>query len=529
MFQLAIKGSRTVGILFMLLVSIGLAFSQERSVASLGNREISLRSKTAVDSEPLDMSNSAMIVARFVDAEGKVREGLNQHTFKRDVVLQTIGPNGEVTGEYIRISQFIFDDHGRRIERVLYHPASTIREMRITKEDIQDLASSQLLGIDVAETTKYLLTYVGQATVDSHQVFEIDVRPSTEPDPKHMSERFFVGRVWVDPTSFQIVKIRGIVEPQGKQRFPVFETWREAINGALAFPVRTEADDVLHFLDRDVHYRIRVRYYDYKVFGSKVTVKEIDDVPTDESEASPSKYENPVHPVEAPLETKTTSPGALPVIRSSNKAEICDTNRNAPPIGPYHWPADTDVQVYFVRNMFTSEQRATLLEAMRAWSNASEEINSGVRFVDAGETEARMSCRGCLTVERRDVYGQDKHHYAFFHPMSEDENRLLVSAWIDLDFGITSPKALQGFMVHELGHGLGLWDCTTCKKKLTIMNGFPGINKDNGLITPSTCDLATVSDVYQRERQVASSRSGGSKKPETVQSDNTLRANAPRF
>src|SRR6266849_7622276 len=197
MFQLAIKGSRTVGILFMLLVSIGLSFSQERSVASFGNREISLRSKTATDSEPMDMSNPAMIVARFVDAEGKVREALNQHTFKRDVVLQTIGPNGEVTGEYIRNSQFIFDDQGRRIERVLYHPASTIREMRITKEDIQDLASSQLLGIDVAETTKYLLTYAGQATVDSHQVFAIDVRPSTEPDPKHMSERFFVGRVWV--------------------------------------------------------------------------------------------------------------------------------------------------------------------------------------------------------------------------------------------------------------------------------------------------------------------------------------------
>jgi len=187
--------------------------------------------------------------------------------------------------------------------------------------------------------------------------------------------------------------------------------------------------------------------------------------------------------------------------------ESCDENRNAPPVGPYHWPADAQVQVYFVRGMFTSEERSSVVEAMKAWSTASEELTSGVTFSDAGESAGRMSCRSCLTVERREVYNQDKHHYAFFHPMSEEDGRLLVSAWIDLDFGITNPKALQGFMVHELGHGMGLWDCTTCKKKLTIMNGFPGVNKDNGLITPSRCDLATVRDVYQRERQLASTRS----------------------
>jgi hypothetical protein len=55
------------------------------------------------------------ILASFLASEKKVREALNQHTFKRDVVLQTIGPNGEVTGEYIRNSQFIFDDRGCRI------------------------------------------------------------------------------------------------------------------------------------------------------------------------------------------------------------------------------------------------------------------------------------------------------------------------------------------------------------------------------------------------------------------------------
>jgi hypothetical protein len=509
MFPLALRASKAVSLLLILISSVTLAFSQGRS-AVLESRENSFSPGRFTGVETVEAPDPAAVVSRFVAAESEVREALNQHTFKRDVVLQTIGPNGEVTGEYIRNSQFIFDDKGRRIERVLYHPSSTIREMRITKEDIQDLASSQLLGIDVVEANKYQLTYVGRTTIDSQEVIAIDVRPAVQPDPNHMSERYFVGRVWIDPVSFQVLKVKGTVEPQGKQRFPMFETWRQPVNGGTAFPVRTEADDVLHFLGRDVHYRIKVRYYDYKVFGSKVTIKEVDQPVPSETESSPGgidilKKEPPVMRMPAP------GRASAPVGSSSISMASCDENRNSPPVGPYHWPADAEVKVYFVRGMFTSEERASALEAMKAWSNASEELTSGVTFADAGESAGRMNCRSCLTIERRDVYQQDKHHYAFFYPMSEEDGRLLVSAWIDLDFGITNSKALQGFVVHELGHGLGLWDCTTCKKKLTIMNGFPGLNKDNGIITPSRCDLATVHEVYQRERQLASGRSGANR------------------
>jgi len=67
----------------------------------------------------------------------------------------------------------------------------------------------------------------------------------------------------------------------------------------------------------------------------------------------------------------------------------------------------------------------------------------------------------------------------------------------------TDPAALTQAMAHELGHGMGLWDCTTCKKKQTIMNGFPGINSDNGLIAPSACDLEVVRKVYRVQRRIA--------------------------
>ena len=219
------------------------------------------------------------IINAFITAETKVREALTQYTFKRDVVLQTIGANGEVTGKYIRNSQFLFDDKGNRIERVLFRPASNLRGMKITKEDIQDLEGAQLLGIDITEAGKYRLEYVGPENDATGRFFVIDVTPVETPNPHRMRERYFVGRIWLDANALQIVKVRGRVEPQGKQRFPVFETHREAAVEQLYFPTLTEADDILRFPEYDVHYRVKVRYYDYKRFAGKLTIIEIEAPP----------------------------------------------------------------------------------------------------------------------------------------------------------------------------------------------------------------------------------------------------------
>ncbi len=246
------------------------------------SQEDSLFHKSAGDALSFDVQAPrpfslapSTIIAQFLQSEAQVREALNQHTFKRDVVLQTIGRNGEVTGEYIRNSQFLFDDQGNRIERVTFHPPSTIRELRITKEDIQDLAGAQLLGIDIGEAGKYQLSYESEETLNGKRVFVLHVEPARKPDPHRMHDRYFIGSIWIDANRFQIVKVKGKVEPQGKQRFPVFQTWREPLSTNLYLPTRTEADDILHFRERDVNYRIRVRYYDYKLFGSKLKITEI--------------------------------------------------------------------------------------------------------------------------------------------------------------------------------------------------------------------------------------------------------------
>jgi hypothetical protein len=180
----------------------------------------------------------------------------------------------------------------------------------------------------------------------------------------------------------------------------------------------------------------------------------------------------------------------------------CVTNRNAPPANSYYWPPDTKVRVYFMRGMFTAEQQEMLFAAMNTWSEAAADAGAGVTFSFAGETDAPSQCHSCLTVTRRQVNKNDRKHYAFFNPLKQDSDGLLISAWIDFDFATTKPQALLGFMAHEMGHGMGLWDCQNCDKKKTIMKSFPSVNSDNGLVAPSACDVEVVRNVYQLHRQV---------------------------
>src|SRR3712207_2144880 len=72
------------------------------------------------------------IIRTFVGKEVEFRRALTQYGFKRDAVLQTIGMGGQISGEFRRVSNFTFDDSGRRYERITFAPMSSIKEIEIT-------------------------------------------------------------------------------------------------------------------------------------------------------------------------------------------------------------------------------------------------------------------------------------------------------------------------------------------------------------------------------------------------------------
>jgi hypothetical protein len=229
-------------------------------------------STTVSKTAPVD---TARIINAATAKETQFRQALTNYAFTREVVVQTIGMGGQVTGEFRRTSSFTFDDRGTRYEKVTFAPAPTITELVITQEDMDDLGGIQPFALEAAKLNQYNFTYVGKERIDELDLYVFDVAPRVM--PKKVSERFFQGRIWIDDKDLQIVKVRGKGVPEGEQRFPTFETYREQIDGRFWFPTYTYADEDLVFKNgQTTHFRMMVRYKDYKQFGSTVIIKEVD-------------------------------------------------------------------------------------------------------------------------------------------------------------------------------------------------------------------------------------------------------------
>ena len=235
-----------------------------------------------------DNVNVDKIVRTFSAKETEFRKALNEYAFKRDAVIQTIGMGGGITGEYHRTSQFVFDDGGSRFEKIMFFPQPTLTEVTITQEDIEDLGGIQPFALEAAKINQYNFSYKGTERIDELDLYVFDVAPKIL--PKKVSERFFQGRVWVDTRDLQIVKVKGKGVPEGDQRFPLFETYREQVDGRYWFPTYTYADDQLDFpKGGSVHLRMLVKYTDYKRFRSDVKITEAAGEPAPEPSASPKK------------------------------------------------------------------------------------------------------------------------------------------------------------------------------------------------------------------------------------------------
>ncbi|MEO7970689.1 MAG: hypothetical protein ABI698_05270 [bacterium] len=218
------------------------------------------------------------------------RQALNEYSFKRDAILQSVGMGGQVTGEYHRVSYFTFDDSGNRFEKISFFPMPSLAS--VTQEDLNDLGGIQPFALEPAKIPQYDFRYVGREKIDELNLFVFDVSPKVLPDAKRTKERFFKGRVWVDDQDFQIVKTKGKGLAETKNnKFPTVETYREQIDGRYWFPTYSYADDELLYENGEtLHVRMQVRYSDFVKASAKVKIIEV------ENPDAPSKETKPVTP-----------------------------------------------------------------------------------------------------------------------------------------------------------------------------------------------------------------------------------------
>jgi len=242
---------------------------------------------TGVTGSAMAPAEVERIIKSFTTKESQFRHALNQYSFKRDAVIQSLGMGGQITGEYHRVSLFTFDDQGNRFEKINYFPMPSFQA--VTQEDLDDLGGIQPFALEPAKIPQYDFKYVGRDKIDELGLFVFDVSPKVIPDPKKSKERFFVGRIWVDDQDLQIVKTKGKGVPETKKnKFPTVETYREQIDGKFWFPTYSYADEELIFDSGEVlHIRLKVRYTDFEIARARVKIIEIDNPDAPKKEDKP--------------------------------------------------------------------------------------------------------------------------------------------------------------------------------------------------------------------------------------------------
>lgn len=227
-----------------------------------------------LNSAPPQSISVQELIQKFAGQEEVFKDARNHYTYTQEVIVQTLD-GGTVDGEFRETTDVLYDDQGKRVEKVTYAPTNTLTRIGITKEDYDDFRNRLPFVLTTQDLGQYNILYAGQQRVDELDTYVFDIAPKKV--DKDGGPRFFQGRIWVDNRDFQIVKTCGKNVPDIHKRdsenlSPKFVTYRQQIDGQYWFPTYTRADDDLHFRSGDVRIREIVKYTNYKRFGVKTRI-----------------------------------------------------------------------------------------------------------------------------------------------------------------------------------------------------------------------------------------------------------------
>ena len=253
-------------------------------VLSVGSINVFAQTASNIVRKDLSQVEIDRIIKNVTIKEVEFREALKNYVFNRSAVIQTVGLGGQITGEYRRDSFMTFNSDGARFEKISFSPMSTLTDLQITPEDLEDLGGVNAFALEPNVVNLYRINYIGKEKIDELDLYVFDISPRVMPDPKKTNQRLFQGRIWVDDRDLQIVKSKGKGVPETKQnKFPTVETWRENIDGKYWFPAYAAASgqdgELVFDSGQVIKMKLRIKYTDYR--EGKSDVKILDDDVTD--------------------------------------------------------------------------------------------------------------------------------------------------------------------------------------------------------------------------------------------------------
>jgi hypothetical protein len=206
------------------------------------------------------------VIQKFTAAESAVKEARTHYSYTQDVLMQTLSGKS-VDGQFHEVTTVSYDGKGKRLENVTFAEQSTLRGVRLSQEDMDDIREFMPFVLTADELPRYELKYAGQQHVDDLDTYVFHVEPKKE----EKNQRYFQGRVWVDTHDLQVVKLCGkslpetlhVKKHETQDLRPTFVTYRQLVDGHW-FPAYTRVDDTLHFRAESVHIKEIIKLTNYK-------------------------------------------------------------------------------------------------------------------------------------------------------------------------------------------------------------------------------------------------------------------------
>jgi hypothetical protein len=209
------------------------------------------------------------LLRKIAQREAESARARDSYTYRQTVTVQELDAHGLATGAYREIRDVTFSPEKGRYESLLHPPQNTLKHLKMTAEDFEDIRNVQPFLLTTDQVPLYHLTFKGDEEMDGYPCYVA----SLEPKQILSGQRFFEGLLWIRQSDFAVVRSEGQAVPQieslkEQNLFPHFTTLRREIDGKWFFPVETYADDTLYFRSGPQRIRVTIRYADYKRFGA---------------------------------------------------------------------------------------------------------------------------------------------------------------------------------------------------------------------------------------------------------------------
>ena len=150
---------------------------------------------------PMNVSEPAtppdQIIAKFAAKETEFQDALNHYTYRRVARVQTIDDDNKVDGDWYEVDDVIFTPDGRRTEKTVFAPESTLQRVIMTPSDMQDIQHGYSFVLTTDAIAAYDVKYVGRQQVDEVQCYVFDVNPK---EIKKGTRYFLGGSGWMRGT-----------------------------------------------------------------------------------------------------------------------------------------------------------------------------------------------------------------------------------------------------------------------------------------------------------------------------------------